>query len=129
MFGEAIEVSKSLFSPTVILKAAYNFLDTCYVHIEELPSSWSVSLSPKDGCASENELSKEFENEILAQAVRAIVYERTHNIREMLLARAISSSVIVQDDDDSDGTLVSETDISNDELKGILTSWFDKHEV
>ena len=39
------------------------------------------------------DIALEFENEMLAQAVRYHVYLQTHTIREILMARAMSSTI------------------------------------
>lgn len=69
-------------------------------------------------------LTLEFENEMLAQAVRYQVYLQTHTIREILMARAMSSTITG-----------SNTELEKDELPdsienldSILMDWFEKNE-
>ena len=123
---------KSLHPSIAILKAAYMFLDRAYVHIEETEEEWIVHLSPKCDTDSqpaefEDSLSAEFENEALAQTLREQVYQRTKALREILLARAMTSTMIDRQD------LVQqlereEQDISPQELDDILTDWFERDE-
>ena len=131
---------KSLHPSIAILKAAYMFLERAYVHIEETEEEWIVHLSPKcdtdsqpaefeDSLSAEFEdsLSAEFENEALAQTLREQVYQRTKTLREILLARAMTSTMI--DRQDSLQQLEREDpDISPQELDDILTDWFERDE-
>ena len=120
-------VPKSLYPPQTLLKAAYAFIDTCYVHIDESADSWIISISAKDGSADIDTLSREFENELLSQAVHLSVYDQTHAVRELLLARAMSSSMVLEEDL-AESVTHEESSISDEELGDILVSWFDKNE-
>lgn len=126
MYQTEARVDKTLFPPEVVLKAAYAFLETDYIHIGEDDAHWIVQMSPKPGTVPENRTA-EFENELLSQAVRFQVFKQTKSIREILLARAMTSTMV--DQEDPIGKIQSEQDdISNEELRQILTDWFDKNE-
>lgn len=115
---------KSLHPSIAILKSAYMFLERAYVHIEETEDEWVVHLSPKRDM---DFLSEEFENEAIAQTLREQVYQRTKTLREILLARAMTSTMI--DRQDSLQQLErEEADISPQELDDILTDWFEHDE-
>ena len=86
---------KSLHPSIAILKAAYMFLERAYVHIEETEDEWIVHLSPK---RDTDFLSEEFENEVIGQTLREQVYQRTKTLREILLARAMTSTMIDRQD-------------------------------
>ena len=79
-----------------------------------------VSIEPKHaGC----EISEpDFINEMLTQSVRHEVYQQTKNIRELLLARAMASSVIVDEHlvEEDQGNAFTESEI--------LKDWFAAHE-
>ena len=112
---------KSLFSAEVVLKAAYSLVDQAYIHIDEDEENWQVMIGPKDDGLDTEKLQGEFENELLFQAVRLNVYNRTHAVRELLLARAMASTMIdtkstYEDEEDSD--------YSEEEMTGLLSSWF-----
>lgn len=127
MYNLSKRVSKELYSSTVVLKAAYSFLERCYIHIEDDGSDWFISAKLKDEAEFSEQLMLELENELIAQAVRERVITQTKSIREILMARAMSSTLI--DTEDSVKRIKEESgDISDDELKSILTSWFDKNE-
>ena len=118
------KLPKSIHPPIAILKAAYLFLGRAYVHIEETEDEWMIHLSPK--CDTDC-LAAEFENEVIAQTLREQVYQRTKTLREILLARAMTSTMI--DRWDSLQQLAyEEADISPQELDDILTDWFEHDE-
>ena len=127
IYGGKIAVSKTLYPASVVLKSAYNFIDSCYIHIDDDGDMWVVWLEPKTSDGILRDIKKSFENELVSQAVRLIVYERTRNIREMMLARALSSSMAVVRGDEDAVSDYRADDISDEELDGILTSWFDSH--
>lgn len=118
-------VLKSVYPSECVIKAASLFVEKAYIHFDEDDQYWLVELVPKVN-AEDDKLSGEFENELLAEAVRFSVYKRTKNIREIILARAVSSSIINTEDHDSFNVVQEET--SEIELNGILTDWFDKNE-
>ncbi|MGF0019900.1 His-Xaa-Ser system protein HxsD [Sporofaciens sp. SGI.106] len=116
-FEEMLKFSKALYSKTALLKAAYNFTDVAYIHLDGDEEYYYVSISPKDNCSVVSE--KCFINEMLAQSVRHEVYKQTKNIRELLLARAMASSVIINESFDE--LEVENEKFSEDE---ILKDWF-----
>ena len=113
------EFSKELYSKEALIKAAYNYTDKAYVHLDVDDKKYYVSLEMKD--SSDEPSEKEFVNEMLAQSVRHLIYKQTKGIRELLLARAMATSIITDSDiDENDG----EDDFSEDE---ILKDWFDNN--
>lgn len=127
MFADVFYVSKNVYSIQSILKTAYFFLDKAYVHIDNGSSCWTIAYRLKPDTASDYPLREEFENELIAQEIRQKVYDRTHTLRELLMARAMTSTII-----DKEDPLVQiqaeETDVSDKELDDILTNWFEKYE-
>ena len=69
----------------------------------------------------------EFENELISQAVRWNVYQQTHTLRELLMARAMTSTMI-DDNDPMERIAGDQADIDENELNSILTNWFDSYE-
>ncbi len=118
---EAIMVfkyKKELYPKIAVIKAAYHFTDVAYIHLDSDEEYYKVEITPKAGHSIEE---LDFENQILAQTARNEIYKQTKNIREIALARALASSVVENNEDDSD---MSES-ISADD---ILNNWFDKNE-
>ena len=124
MAEKSISVRKVIFPPEVLLKAAYSFLDTCYIRFDEDADNWIVQISPKKESSVCDNLANEFENELLSQAVRISVYNRTHSIREILLARAMASTMVDEDDPISK-IQAEQNNMPDGELEKILTDWFD----
>ena len=122
---EQISLSKAFYTKEALLKAAFAFLDRAYVHLNQDDNYWIISMRAKRD--SEKDLTAEFENELLAQEVRRVVYKRTHSIRELLLARAMASS-LVTDDDPVVKIHEDEESVSNEELNQILQDWYNKNE-
>lgn len=111
---------KTLYSKIALLKSAYNFTDVAYIHLKSDENKYYVDIHMKPNHETISE--EEFINEMLAQAVRHEVFLQTKNIRELLLARAMSTSVIAEVAENSE-TAYSE--FSEDE---ILKDWFDENE-
>ncbi len=84
--------SQKLYSRTAIIKVAYHFTDRAYVHLDCDDSNYIVDLVQKPDCAPVD--LQEFDNTLLAQLAREEVYQRTKEIREIALARAMASSVV-----------------------------------
>lgn len=101
-----------------MLKAAYNFSDNSYIHLDADEEYYYVYISPKTD--KQLLLQKDFINEMLAQSIRHEVYRQTKNIRELMLARAMASSVMVKNDYE----MLEEQELfSEDE---ILKDWFEE---
>lgn len=113
-----MKFSKELYSKVALMKAAYNYTDRAYVHLDVDEEYYYVTLILKDNEKIEEE---EFMNEMLAQAIRHEVYKQTKNIRELLLARAVASSIVVDDE-----VIVNETEEFDE--NDILKDWFINHE-
>ena len=106
---------KELYSKVALIKAAYNFTDDAYVHLDADDNYYYVTIEPKHKGFELNE--QEFINEMLTQSVRHEVYQQTKNIRELLLARAMATSVIVNEelvDELEENKTFSENDILKD---------------
>lgn len=112
---------RELYPKIALIKAAYNYTDRAYVHLDADDAYYYVSLEPKQAGCEVSE--QDFLNEILTQSVRHEVYQQTKNIRELLLARAMASSVIV------DEALVDENEESSSFSESeILKDWFAANE-
>ena len=91
-----LKFRKSLYPKEALLKASYNFIDKAFIHLDADDEYYFVNIDRK---ADDTEVSeKEFENEMLTQSVRHEVYLETKNIRELLLARALATSVVADTD-------------------------------
>ena len=114
--------NKNLYSKVALLKAAYNYTDKAYLHLDADMNYYYVNIESKD--KNHEITAQEFENEMLAQSVRHEIYLQTKNIRELMLARAVATSVIAPE---SDMQNISEehSEFTEDE---ILIDWFEENE-
>lgn len=113
-----------IYPKEAVLKAAYAFIDDYYIHIRLEGKLYIVDITPKVEVGSETVI-KEFENELLAATLRLQIYQRTHVLREIMLARAMASTMIVdesvntEEDEDSAGVSLSE----------ITKDWFEHEQT
>ncbi len=104
-----------LYSQTALIKAAYNFSDRAYIHLDFEDPYFLVEIEEK---TSEEPIAfEEFENEMLAQNVRHEIYLQTKELREILTARAMATSVVMQSEDS-----VYAKDQSEDQIDASLLS-------
>ena len=121
------EYDSKVYEKTVLMKAAYSFIDKFYIHFAVKDNSnYVVTFTPKMEESGDN-IVERFENELLAQSVRQYVYRETHSLREILVARAMSSSMIMDDSIKEDDVEVIDHTPENFDLNDILSDWF-KHE-
>lgn len=119
-----LKFSKELYPKVALIKAAYNFTDKAFIHLDADKKYYYVTLEAKPN--SEDITEGDFVNEMLCQSVRHEVYSQTKNIRELLLARAMATSVVLADDSIQEGTMDGQNDEYDDET--ILTDWFENNE-
>lgn len=115
-----MKYSKEIYDKDVLMKAAYVFSDRIYIHIDADDGHYLVEFNPKN----HNDLCdyyKEFENELLAQQIRKIVSNKTKNIRELIAARALSSTIVELKEN-------SEEEKSDFSSESILKDWFEENE-
>ncbi len=111
---------KELYSIENIMKAAYAFTDSMYIHLDADEHNYLISLCTKS-MEESKELYVKFENELIAQKARQIVAEKTKYIREMIVSRALASTLITKNINDN----IKETDFNAND---ILKDWFEENE-
>lgn len=121
-----------MYSRRALLNAAYRFTDRAYIHLDADETSYLADVQMKPEAEPFDE--REFENAMLAEMVRINVSDSTKEIRQIILARSLSSTLI---DQDLKSTAVSaseeetsdknETD-EQEALDKILKNWFDENE-
>ena len=111
-----INYNKELYDKNILFKACYKFIDKCYVHLDLDENNFIVSITSKDD-SDKCDYEKMFSNEIIEQKNRDIIFNETKNIREMLYARALASSVIYSDEISKNDEKYEENDAMKD--------WFD----
>ena len=111
--------SKEIYSKEALLKSAYRFTDIAYLHLDVDHEYYYVTIELKNTNTSISE--QEFQNALLAEMVRLCVSHQTKNVRELILARAFSSTIIEE--------VPIEQPPDNDyNINEILTDWFDKYD-
>lgn len=113
-----LRFDKSVYDRRALLKAAFRFTDRCYIHLQQDEAQWIVSWREKDGAAVD---SGEFENELIAQSLRLQLLEESAELRKILLARAMASTVIQEVPVPS-----GESGSAGQDEVQILRGWFDE---
>lgn len=121
-----IQYDKEFYSKEALLKAAYHFTDRAYVYLGVEDGSFFVDFTAKGGTQFDKEkLENEFKNELLAQVIHQTVSKETTVLRELLVARALSSTMV--DEGISSDTVESPmTEDAQDALDAIAKDWFDE---
>ena len=121
-----IQYDKEFYSKEALLKAAYHFTDRAYVYLGVEDGSFFVDFTAKDGAQFDKEkLENEFKNELLAQVIHQTVSKETAVLRELLVARALSSTM-VDEGISSDAVESPMTEDAQDALDAIAKDWFDE---
>ena len=116
--GERFDFSRELYSKEAVMKAAYTFIDDFYLHLDCDENAYLVEIEAREGKKELN--AKTFLNEVLIQETRRIVDERTKDIREMIYARAMASTVIEEHP--------LEEPKEAEDAERILMDWFEENE-
>lgn len=115
-----VKLVKELYPKEAILKAAQFFTDRYYMSLDTDENYYYVDIEP-NGYEIEKDIEKQFMNEALTQSARYKVMQETKGIRELILGRALASTII----DDSDTGFVDDENIKAED---ILNNWFDKYD-
>ncbi len=115
-----IKLSKEIYEKEAIIKASYFFTDRYYMELNVDDKFYYIDMKAKEGQIETN-IEKEFMNEVLVQTTRLSISKQTKNIREMIIGRALASTII----DNKDTGFVDDESINSDD---ILNNWFDVNE-
>lgn len=110
-------IKKDVYDKKILLKTCYKFTDEYYIHLDSNKDEFVISIQKKEG-KTDSSIEGEFKNELIEFANREIVLEQTKNIRDILFARSMASSVIY---DDEIGT---EIDLNIDDNSS-MKDWFE----
>ena len=119
--------AKSLYSKEALLKAAYHFTDNYYVYLGVQDDAFFVDFTSKnEQPIDEEKLQNEFKNEILAQVIHQTVATETSELRKILVARALSSTMVEENESIAKKTEPVGLDKdAYDELSAIARDWYD----
>ena len=117
--------SKELYSKKALLKAAYHFIDNYYIYVGVEDDSFFVDFSTKDeSLIDSDKLQNQFKNEILAQVIHQSISNETSDLRKLLVARALSSTMVDEEDPvDNEPETMNEESLN--ELSAIAKDWYD----
>lgn len=90
-----VKFRKELYSKNVLFKACYRFTDDAYVHLDADQEYYIVNLASKNE-TNKTDFEDEFSNQIIEEVNREIVTEQTKNIRQILFARSLASTVVYE---------------------------------
>lgn len=118
---------KDLYSKEALLKAAYHFTDNYYIYLGVENGCYFVDFSSKsEEVIDKDELQNLFKNEILAQMIHQTVSRETADLRKILIARALSSTMIDEEEpEDEISSSEAHDEASMQELASIARDWFD----
>lgn len=115
-----IKFSKELYNKEIITKAAYYFTDDCYVSLDTDDRYFYVSIAKKDG-TEDSQIERDFCNEVITQAARYNIMIQTKDLREIVVGRALASTILT----DSDSGFVDDESYQADEM---IYDWFERHD-
>lgn len=99
------DIKNEIYPLNVIMKTAYNFTNKFYIFLDYVSEGCiQVQIKPK-ALLSNSELEKvvgEFFNELLNQNIRYDIENRTSNLRQLILGRALYTECIETDENYSD---------------------------
>lgn len=110
-------IKKDIYDKKIILKTCYKFTDDYYIHLDSNNDVFVISIQKKEG-ETDASIESEFKNELIEFANREMVFEQTKNIREILFARSMASSVIYDDEVETNINLNVDDDNS-------MKDWFE----
>lgn len=92
-----LKVDTTLFSPQVVMKAAYTFLDQAYFFFRKDDEGIIVQITPKESASwTAEKFALEYSDELLATLLRYNLERDNKEIRETIVKRALSSFADVE---------------------------------
>ena len=113
-----LSFSKSIYGKIPLLKAVYQFTDQIYFHLQQNQENWIVTWRSKEGVNLSPEV---FENELIRQQLREELLKENQQLRTVLLARALASTVVEIPD-----TFKGEAPSFS--ADSVLKGWFETHD-
>lgn len=92
-----IKVSLTIYQKETILKAAYQFTNTCYIHIDPIgEETCLIRVRAKEQGMSSEALAREFCNALIDQELRATISQQTEAVRNLIMAHAFSETALIE---------------------------------
>lgn len=133
--GTEIKVNPKIYPIDVVYCAGYVFLDNFYVIIDGDPEKEIiVKVFPKEGQGGNNDIEKEFNNELVNYAFYKKQVERNGDIRKSIMQRALLTSELSREVPIGSGKRAQESHEEFDEAEadyiddpeGIAIPWEEK---
>lgn len=121
---QILTVSKEFYSKEPLLKTAYSFTDRVYIHLSQDEQNWIINWESKDGSLL---APQEFENELIQQQTRLLLEQKTADVRKMIIARALASTIIDRLDVNESEQLPGESSEAQ-ATEDILKGWHEIHD-
>lgn len=110
-----LKFNKELYSPKVLFRACYRFTERAYVHLDMDKHHYLVMAAAKDDKDTTDYLA-EISNQIIEEVNRESILEQTKDIRRILFARSMASTVLYETP-----TVDIDTDVDD---KSAMKDWF-----
>lgn len=124
-----IIISKELYPLITIKKAIANYLDYVYIKLEELSKNVILKIQLKNENGDLEKVVGEFYNELLRESLRYDIANETKNLRELIIARALYTTCIDVDYENTDETNLDKAENYEEEfdMNEIAVNWFDSN--
>ena len=96
-----IRFKKDLYTKNVLFHTCYRFTDVAYIHLDADDKDYVVNIIPK-GPNDDKDYSFLFSNQIIEESARESIRIQTSNIRQILFARSMASTVIFENENAED---------------------------
>lgn len=111
-----IRYKKELYPKSVLFQACYRFTDNAYIHLDCDDEDYIVTITAKEA-DDDRDYPSLFSNQMIEESAREDIRNQTNNIRQILFARSMASTVIFDEENDEEDM------IAND--KSAMKDWFD----
>lgn len=115
-------IKKELYPLKALYRAAYLFMDDYYIGMDCDEQDYVVIFSGKEKQADRDDIGR-FQNELFSQSIKCIADQDTKQIRELIVARALYSAFIPEENMDQTENTETEDDYDLDE---IAKAWYDE---
>lgn len=91
-------VDENVYAREAVLRACYWFTDRCYLFVSRVDvGRFSVSIRPKSPDIALQAIAGEFSNALIDYQVRLDIERETHQIRELIVAKAFAEGNLLED--------------------------------
>ena len=89
----------TVYSLEAILKTAYRFTDRAYIHLQSTETnSVEIRIRPKLITDDPDTILGDFFNDLIDQRLRTVVANETRDVRDLIMAHALSHTVLIRPD-------------------------------